>query len=306
MTMKPTIHTIITHPGMAHQDDLLAVSVLLALYPDAELERRPPTEDELADWQVAIVDIGQQYDPALNNFDHHQWDAGEACPCSASLVLEHYTGLQRGHHDGPLYDCFPQLKFVDRLDNHGPKVVAEGYTIPNKVDPKGYAEQVSRITDMVYDSAPMPTQFLLDAFTRHNHLPWVRPCLTEMGTELLRKAKAYTEAVNRINNEPPVMHEIPGRYGCIATYDDELSQVERQALAQYLDKTYPGGVAVVASHDDRGPGWSCVQHNHNKTMDTTKLAKDPRVLFAHKGGFIMKTKEELSIEEVVDLIREAC
>jgi len=86
-------------------------------------------------------------------------------------------------------------------------------------------------------------------------------------------------------------------------YDDELTFTERRVLTQYLKGI--GGFAVVASHDDRGPGWSCVQFDGNTTMDTRRVAKDPRVLFAHKGGFIMKTKDELSIEEVVKLICEA-
>jgi hypothetical protein len=30
------------------------------------------TEQELEDPEVAVVDIGHQHDPKLNNFDHHQ------------------------------------------------------------------------------------------------------------------------------------------------------------------------------------------------------------------------------------------
>ncbi|MBD36927.1 MAG: hypothetical protein CMI28_02470 [Opitutae bacterium] len=64
------IKTIITHPGGAHKDDFLACSVLLSNHP-ASIFRRDPTEQELEDPEVAVVDIGHQHDPELNNFDHH-------------------------------------------------------------------------------------------------------------------------------------------------------------------------------------------------------------------------------------------
>ena len=46
------IHTILTHPGGAHKDDLLAVCVLAALH-GAPIERREPTEGDLDDPETA-------------------------------------------------------------------------------------------------------------------------------------------------------------------------------------------------------------------------------------------------------------
>src|SRR6056300_989858 len=83
------IKTIITHPGGAHKDDFLACSVLLSNHP-VSIFRRDPTEQELEDPEVAVVDIGHQHDPELNNFDHHQLPRDHEPTCALSLVLQKF------------------------------------------------------------------------------------------------------------------------------------------------------------------------------------------------------------------------
>ncbi|RYD47768.1 MAG: hypothetical protein EOP83_27525, partial [Verrucomicrobiaceae bacterium] len=74
MSTSPAIERIVTHPGGAHKDELLACSLLAAVH-GVEILRREPTEADLADPATAVVDVGGQHDPALNNFDHHQFPA---------------------------------------------------------------------------------------------------------------------------------------------------------------------------------------------------------------------------------------
>ena len=64
--------TILTHPGGAHKDELLAVCVLAAKH-RAPIVRREPTEADLADPAVAVVDVGGDHDPSKMNFDHHHF-----------------------------------------------------------------------------------------------------------------------------------------------------------------------------------------------------------------------------------------
>jgi uncharacterized UPF0160 family protein len=86
--------TILTHPGSAHKDEFLACCVLLATAP-CPILRREPTEADLADPAIAVVDVGHRHEPALNNFDHHQLPADAAPTCALSLVLQH-LGLYAG------------------------------------------------------------------------------------------------------------------------------------------------------------------------------------------------------------------
>ncbi|HEY9249007.1 MAG TPA: MYG1 family protein, partial [Rariglobus sp.] len=80
--------TIITHPGSAHKDEFLACSVLLAVHP-APVLRREPAPADLADPAVVVADVGHRHEPALGNFDHHQFPKDHPPTCSLSLVLRH-------------------------------------------------------------------------------------------------------------------------------------------------------------------------------------------------------------------------
>jgi len=63
---------IITHPGSAHKDDFLACSVLVHLH-EVPILRREPTEEDLNDPGICVVDVGGRHEPELKNFDHHQF-----------------------------------------------------------------------------------------------------------------------------------------------------------------------------------------------------------------------------------------
>ena len=81
------IKTIVTHPGGAHKDDFLACSLLAHLH-GVPIERRDPTDDELADVATCVVDVGGVHDAATNNFDHHQFPRDAPPLCALSLVLK--------------------------------------------------------------------------------------------------------------------------------------------------------------------------------------------------------------------------
>src|SRR4051812_42238645 len=80
--------SILTHPGSAHKDEFLACCVLLAFSP-VPIVRREPTEADLTDAGIAVLDVGHRHEPALNNFDHHQLPPDAAPTCALSLVLQH-------------------------------------------------------------------------------------------------------------------------------------------------------------------------------------------------------------------------
>lgn len=61
---------ICTHAGSFHADDALGVAMLKALHPEAQVVRsRNPEVWATCD---ALVDVGGEYVPAANRFDHHQ------------------------------------------------------------------------------------------------------------------------------------------------------------------------------------------------------------------------------------------
>ena len=81
-------HTIVTHPGGAHNDEFLACSLLLTRHA-VTIVRRDPTTAELDDPTTCVVDVGHRQEPKLNNFDHHQFPKDHPPTCALSLVLLH-------------------------------------------------------------------------------------------------------------------------------------------------------------------------------------------------------------------------
>lgn len=79
---------IITHAGQFHADEVLGVALLLTIYiKDISIVERKfnVSQEELDDPEIFVIDVGKQYDPAKNNFDHHQ-DA--SLPASNMLLLD--------------------------------------------------------------------------------------------------------------------------------------------------------------------------------------------------------------------------
>ena len=107
---------IVVHDGKAHTDDFLASCVCLYKLPHSSLERVAyPTEDNLKNENVWVLDFGRQFDTELHNFDHHQI---EEEICAFTMVLDYFYGKKYREY------C-PELRFIEIFDSYGPKKAAE-------------------------------------------------------------------------------------------------------------------------------------------------------------------------------------
>lgn len=84
---------IITHDGIFHADDAMAVALILEFIKDVAVYRtRDITEKDKLDKNVWIVDVGGEYNPLLHNFDHHQ---DSSLPSACLLVLYYLLGIKK-------------------------------------------------------------------------------------------------------------------------------------------------------------------------------------------------------------------
>ncbi|MGB0776048.1 MAG: MYG1 family protein, partial [Akkermansiaceae bacterium] len=113
-----SIQTIITHPGGAHKDDFLASCLMISLHGVSVL-RRDPSEEELANPTICVLDIGHRHEPELSNFDHHQFPRDHVPTCALSLVLQHI-----GLYDDARLFC-DWLEPAEWFDTRGPNKTAE-------------------------------------------------------------------------------------------------------------------------------------------------------------------------------------
>lgn len=95
------IKKIITHNGVFHADEIIAIALLdLTLdserYPNIAtlIERKIDiSQEELDDPTVIVIDVGLKYNPELNNYDHHH---NNKLPCAASLIRRHFLNNEIG------------------------------------------------------------------------------------------------------------------------------------------------------------------------------------------------------------------
>jgi hypothetical protein len=268
------VHTILTHPGGAHKDDVLAVCVLAALS-GAPIVRRMPAPEELSDPGVAVVDVGGVHEPRRSNFDHHHFPREHPPTCALSLVLGD-LGL---YEDAVLF-C-PWLEPAEWFDSRGPKKTAAFLGVPRKAISQLHSpidgtllRQFARTSEHeagepVYEFMRLVGQDLLDylrvvreriAFVAKHAERWALP----LGEDVL-------EAVFLPRTDP-----LP----------DEPSN----AVAAYIrSEGLEAKVAAIVYPDRRGTGYGIGRYEDHPTLDFSRVESEPDVHFAHKSGFMCKT-----------------
>lgn len=270
----PTLQRIVTHPGGAHKDDLLACCVLAALH-GCPIERREPTADELADPTVATVDIGGSHDPALQNFDHHHFPREHPPTCALSLVLQ-----ALGLYDDARTFC-AWLEPAEWFDSRGPKRTAEWLGVPRQaiaqmnspIDAtllRRFAAQAThRAGETVYDYLRLVGQDLLD------HLRTAAAQLAYVA----QHGERWSVVAGSTTIETVFLPRRPGSL-------DEPSA----GVANFIRKNgLEGVVGAMAYPDRRGPGYGLQRYEDDPRLDFSRLEHEPDVHFAHKSGFVCKT-----------------
>lgn len=284
---------IITHPGQAHLDDFIAISLIIA-HDEwvTEVHRRDPTQEELEDPETWVVDVGMIYDPRNRNFDHHQ-EHDPYLPeglSSASLVARHLE-LDTSF--------FPWWEGVDRMDCTGPFRTAEwvGTTW----------DRLRRV------SSPI-NGFVLQTFATSKGIigeehptltpgDWVWDLMEGFGTSLIEKALWWTARLDELDRLAQVT-ELAGHKWIIM-----LDKSGPPGLEEWCIRNHPDAVGTITL-DDRGPGLCLYRRNDHPAIDFTRCKDmDPtKVEFIHKNGFVIKlTERDMSVaaEAIAQATQEA-
>ncbi|MDB4961730.1 MAG: hypothetical protein JWP01_1729 [Myxococcales bacterium] len=282
------VHTIVTHPGGAHKDDFLAVCVLAAQH-GCPVLRRDPTPEEVADPQVALVDIGGSHDPARLNFDHHHFPREHPPTCALSLVLDHL-----GLYQDALQFC-DWLETAEWFDSRGPKKTGEWLGVPRRA--------ISQL------NSPIDTT-LLRRFAKATRLEPAEPLYQVMkmvGQDLLdylreaRERLDYVAARVQRWSIPCGADVIEALYlpRADAAADEPSSMLGGYIRAKKLD----GVIAATIYPDRRGEGFGIGRYEDHPRLDFSRVEGQPDVHFAHKSGFMCKTtaSDPARLQELVAL-----
>ena len=268
------IRLIVTHPGSAHKDDLLAVCVLVAKH-GAPIVRRDPTPDELEDASVAVVDIGGVHDAARMDFDHHHFPREHAPTCALSLVLDHL-----GLYQDALRFC-DWLETAEYFDSRGPKRTAEWLGVPRRA-----ISQLNSPVDLA----------LLRRFAQKSELQagdTLYEFMRLVGEDLLEYLRVVRERLDFVAQHAERWSIAAGEQRIEAIFlprteplaDEPSVAVENFIRAQGLEQE----ITAIVYPDRRGAGYGIGRFEDHPSLDFSRLEGEADVHFAHKSGFMCKT-----------------
>lgn len=260
---------IITHNGHAHFDEFLAIALILARHDKTHffIERRDPSEDELNNPDIWVVDIGHRYEPHLKNFDHHQ-DLN--LPASFVQVAE-YLELR------DILESASWWNFKDRVDRRGGFKMAAEIGIES-LDPLNSPLEIFMLN--LFKESPLSVYQQLKLF----------------GQSIIEKGYRLKEQISFWKNCEQL--QVKDKIVLIGYTDETSGSI---AFCETLEKI----PAVRINYDGRGEGWSMSTIKDAEGVDFYKLNGHDQIKFAHKNGFIAKTKTRIPLEDVLSLVEKA-
>jgi|TARA_B110000495_G_C23011165_1_gene598095 hypothetical protein len=271
-----SIQLIVTHPGGAHKDDFLACCLLAHLH-GVPIQRRDPSDEDLANEAICVVDVGGVHDAQLNNFDHHQFPRDAPPHCALSLVL-----LDLGIYEDALSFC-AWLRPAEWLDTLGPNETAKLMGIPraalsdlNSPIDITLLNRFARNTeltpdDVVYQVMCMVGEDILNYlrslrarldFLKQNCQWWT---IESGGTDDAAIRALFLEHSDVIATDPS--------FGLYAFIAEEKQEDQVHALV------YP---------DRRGNGYGLTRYEDCPRLNFSMIENEEDVRFAHKRGFVAK------------------
>lgn len=269
-----TFDLVLTHPGGAHKDEVLAACVLIAR-DGCPVVRREPTRDELADPRVAVLDIGGRHEPALGNFDHHQFDRKHPPTCSLSLVL-----AALGLYDDAVEYC-DWLETAERFDSTGPNRTAEWLEVPRRA--------ISRL------SSPIDGTLLRRFAAAAEHRPGetVYEFMGLVGEDLLGYLRSVREEIDAMKARVERWSvAVPGDTieTLFVAREHEPIDDPSGSLTRYARFSGVGvELGALVYPDRRGPGYGIGRYEDDPRLDFSSLEGEGDVHFAHTSGFMCKT-----------------
>lgn len=269
---------IVTHPGPAHRDEFLAVSIVLAHLAEAvPVYRRNPTADEMTDPDVWVIDVGQELDYRLHNFDHHQFAPRGRCAFSYVLNAKEIDLVAQ------FDQAYGWINFTDTLDVQGPYKAAEmiGVTF----------EQLRPTLSPIEAGMLKAFETLPELTSKH----WLYTAMRVLGQGMVDYAAKLQARLAWLKENARIV-----RIGDVAAIEVVRTPVSEQDPALGMDifrkRVMPGTVLSITP-DPRGKGYALYRYEDNPRVNFSVLDGQPSVVFAHKGGFYA-TVDTLDLEWV--------
>jgi hypothetical protein len=279
------ITSIVTHPGGAHKDDFLACAVLLTQAPVA-IERRDPTEADLNDPSVAVLDIGHQHNPELLNFDHHQLPRDHVPTCALSLVLQHL-----GIYEDAREFC-SWLEVAEWFDCRGPVDTAEWLGMDR--------DTLGKL------NSPLDITILRRFASQTEHKPGVPiwEIMRMIGQDTVDYVTNLRARLDFVAEHAEVW-EFEGFKALFMPRTEPMPDEASSGLGYHVQKLgLEEEVLALVYPDSRGTGYGMRRFNDDLRMEFTQIDGEEDVHFTHARGFIAKTSSA-EVKRLMELVAKA-
>ncbi len=281
--------SIVTHPGGAHKDEFLACCTLIAQTP-VPIERREPTDADLANPAVAVIDVGNEHNPERNNFDHHQFPRDHPPTCALSLVLQHLSLYEDAR------EFCSWLEVAEWFDCRGPSDTAEWLGIDR--------ETLGKL------NSPLDITVLRRFAGEEIHQPGepIWELMRMIGQDTLAYIKDLRTRLDFVAEHAEIWTLQADGHAFKALFmprTDPLPEEASSGLGYHVEKLgLENEVLALVYPDGRGSGYGLRRFNDDARMEFTRISGEKDVLFTHARGFIAKTESSDS-ERLRDLLRQS-
>jgi hypothetical protein len=269
-TPSSPLSLILTHPGGAHKDEVLACALLAAVH-RVPIVRREPTADDLSDPSIAVVDVGGEHAPERSNFDHHQFPADHSPVCALSLVLQHL-----GIYEDARQFC-EWLEPAEWFDTRGPNVTAKWLGVDR--------ETMGKL------NSPIDVT-LIRRFAKAKRLEPGEPLwemLSYIGEDLIAYVRELRARLDFVARHAQTW-EMGDHEVLFLPRTEEMPDDPSGAIARHVESIGKDAqTAALVYPDRRNSGYGLSRHNDDPRYDFTRIEKEPDVHFAHARGFVAKT-----------------
>lgn len=268
------------HPGAAHLDETVALGLVLQVNPGLQVTRGNPSDEDLANPNVLVMDCSGRYEPELLNFDHHQMNPADR-ECAASLVAR-FLGVREALENRP---WFHTLRV---MDCQGPFVWGKerGLVAPLKAlegtNPIGQA--LTGMLAKVPQGKEIPPDLL-------NMIRLLVGELVQEAVDFTAEIKAVKWELSPLGNQEILV----------------VPQVAKGTVTGAIrDKLVAEGHPVyllISLSDREGEGWMAYRYDDHPSWNLHLLEGKDGVIFTHKGGFIAKFSPKVSQGEVMAYLK---
>ena len=265
------IRQIVVHPGGAHKDDFLACALLIAEY-EVAIFRREPSEQDLSDASIVVVDVGLEWDESKMNFDHHQFPRDAEPLCALSLVLKHL-----GIYEETRKFC-DWLEVAEYIDTRGPNDTAKWLGVER--------EAMSKL------NSPLDITLLRRFAASNDHQPGqpIYEVMKMVGEDLLSFVRGMKDRLGFIAQHSEIWEMTSGKKALFLPRTNPLPDETSMGMGRYVeDIGMEEEIVALVYPDRRGEGYGLSRFNDDKRMEFTRVGDEVDVHFAHNKGFIAKT-----------------